>query len=250
MMFDKAHILSVLDLTSLSGSETDADIAALCAKAIQPFGHAAAVCIFDKFLTAAKLELPRNSGVRLATVVNFPKGEGHTAVADTATALAFGAKEIDFVFPYASFQAGKTAEAEHLTATLATLCHAGEAHLKVILETGEMNDDSIRATAQAAIRAGADFLKTSTGKTQTGATPEAAAILLEEIKASGKTVGLKVSGGIKTITDAQNYMRQAAEIMGEDWVTPQHFRIGSSTLLDALLADDGGSIEADTAAAA
>ena len=239
-MFDTAKILSVLDLAALGDTETDISVGRLCGAAVQSFGHAAAVCTFEKFLTTVKLNLPRDSGVVPAAVVNFPDGGGSTAVADTTTALAFGAKEIDFVFPYRAFQEGKTAEAESITATVATLCHAGDAKLKVILETGALDETTLRAAAQAAIRAGADFLKTSTGTTDTGATPEAVAVLLEEIKAAGKNTGLKVSGGIRTPDDARSYMQQAADAMGEDWISPEHFRIGSSSLLDNLLAEAEG----------
>lgn len=236
-MYAHRQIFSLLDLTSLNENDTPAVIERLCAQAKRPdLGQVAAVCVYPQFVAQAKRLLPEN--IAVATVVNFPHGEGDLAevAEETAKAIGQGAAEIDLVFPYRGFKSGSARHAERFAAVIAEECHTRGALLKVILETGELSPDEIRATSEAAIRAGADFLKTSTGKTAVGATPEAAQIMLQAIRDSGRRVGLKLSGGVREVAAAQAFMRQAEEVFGADYLNPQTFRIGASALADRLAA--------------
>lgn len=236
-MFSNEKIISLIDLTSLNDNDTHDVVRQLCQKAQTPNGHVAAVCVYPQFVATAKQTLPENSNIGLATVVNFPSGnEALTSVAtQTQQAIADGAYEIDLVLPYQNLQAGKQQEVSDFVKNIADICHAHQAKLKVILETGALSAEQIHLAAKIAIEAGADFLKTSTGKIKIGATPEAAAILLEEIRKSNRAVGIKLSGGIRDVATAQAYLQQAAAVFGEDWLCPQNMRIGASALLDALL---------------
>jgi deoxyribose-phosphate aldolase len=177
--------------------------------------------------------------VRIATVVNFPSGEEamKDVVRQTSIALDDGADEIDVVMPYRSLLAGDT---DAVVALLDAVRNAaGDALLKVILETGELVEpDAIRAAASLAIDHGADFVKTSTGKTRVSATPGAVRTMLEVVVSSGRPVGVKPSGGIRTFDDAVRYVSIADEVMGAGWTTPATFRFGASGLLDALLAEN------------
>ena len=173
----------------------------------------------------------------MATVVNFPTGDEPLAdvLAQTQQALADGANEIDLVFPYKALQQGNAAAGEAMCSQIATLVHQHSGSLKVILETGALSPEHIAQAAQIAIAAGADFLKTSTGKIAHGASLEASAILLDQIAQAKQPVGLKISGGVRDIATAQAYIAQAAANMGEDWVQPENFRIGASSLLKELI---------------
>lgn len=232
--------VSLLDLTRLEDDDAPAEIRTLCRRAHTPAGPVAAVCVYPRFIETAR-EVLREQGltgrVRIATVVNFPAGDqAPESVADAIrSALAAGADEIDLVFPWRALSDGDTQTGHELVAAGRAAC--GDHVLKVILETGELAEPGlIRQAANVAIEAGADFLKTSTGKVPVNATPEAARILLEVIRNSGKDVGCKVSGGIRTTEQAREYLDLAAEIMGAGWISPQHFRFGASGLLDDLLA--------------
>lgn len=229
--------IGLIDLTSLNDSDTPEQIEALCRKAVNY--KTAAVCIWPRFVGAARGWL-QASGVRLATVVNFPSGEEPVdkVEADIRQALADGANEIDVVFPWRAFLAGDRAGPELLLqrARIAT----GGKTLKVILESGAFPDQKRLAEAgQLAVRNGADFLKTSTGKIPAGATLEAARTLLQVILESGRGVdhplGFKASGGIRDVATAKAYVALAEEIMGKGWVSPAHFRFGASGLIDALV---------------
>lgn len=234
-MYAHRHIFSLLDLTSLNENDTPAAIERLCAQAVrEDLGQVAAVCVYPQFVAQARGLLAEN--IAVATVVNFPHGEGDLAevAEETVKAIGQGAAEIDLVFPYQGFKNGSARHAERFTAAIAEECHTRGALLKVILETGELTPAEIRAASEAAIRAGADFLKTSTGKTPTGATPEAAQILLEAIRDSGRRLGLKLSGGVREVAAAEAFMRQAADIFGADYLNPQTFRIGASALAERL----------------
>jgi deoxyribose-phosphate aldolase len=231
------RVLRCLDLTDLSDNCSDHAIDALCARAVTPLGPAAAVCVWPQLVGRAR-EALEGSPVRVATVVNFPAGgeDVERIVEDTGGALEDGAGEIDLVLPYRAFLRGEPAIARDMVAGVRDMVDQGRP-LKVILETGML--PSPRAIAEAsrlAIEAGADFLKTSTGKVPISATPEAVEIMLTAIREAGRPVGLKVSGGIRTLRDAALYMALADGMMGPDWATPQTFRIGASTLYDALLA--------------
>ena len=237
MNISKAKILSLLDLTSLNEDDTPAVIDALCRNATQSIGKVAAVCVYPQFVAQSRARLPESSGINVATVVNFPTGDEPLAdvLAQTQQALADCANEIDLVFPYKALQQGDTAAGEEMCSQIATLVHQHSSSLKVILETGALSSAEIAQAAQIAIAAGADFLKTSTGKIAHGASLEASAILLDQIAQAKQPVGLKISGGVRDIATAQAYIAQAAAKMGEDWVQPENFRIGASSLLKELI---------------
>jgi deoxyribose-phosphate aldolase len=180
----------------------------------------------------------KHERVRIATVANFPSGEEAPAKVRAAieAALADGADEIDVVIPYRRLIAGRPRTVTNLL-RMARDAIAKPAIFKVILETGEYpNEALIGEAARRAIAEGADFLKTSTGKSKVSATPSAARLLLEAAKAAGRPVGVKISGGVRTLADARAYIALADEIMGEGWVRPENFRFGASGLRAALLA--------------
>ena len=236
--------LSLLDLTELGESATDDDVVRLCERAVTPHGHVAAVCVWPRHVGTAAYEL-MTEPVGIATVVNFPSGDETVPHVVTATAevLRNGATEVDLVLPYRAFQQGAIEHVALMLSAVRTATTAARATLKVILETGELGDAAtIEAAARLAIDHGADFVKTSTGMTPVGATPEATEALLRVIAASDRPVGLKVSGGVRTLADAAVYLDQAEQVMGPSWATPATFRFGASRLLDALLdALDGRS---------
>lgn len=227
--------LSLLDLTDLSDNADEAGLAALCARAVGEPVPVAAICIWPRFVAQARTMLGR-APVRIATVVNFPQGEatGAEVLAETQGAVAAGADEIDLVLPWRAFLAGDAAGAEAMVGAVKEAC--GDKRLKVILETGEYPDlDKVRAASELAIAAGADFIKTSTGKTAHSASLPAARTMLEVIAAAGQPVGLKPSGGIRTLADAAGYLELADAIMGPGWATPETFRFGASGLHQVLV---------------
>ncbi|HEY5664918.1 MAG TPA: deoxyribose-phosphate aldolase [Ilumatobacter sp.] len=231
--------ISLVDLTNLADDCDDGAVDELCVKAIA--AGTAAVCVWPDFVARCAAALA-GTPVAVATVVNFPSGgeRPHAVGVVTERALADGADEIDVVLPYHAFASGDRARC---TAVLTTVRVAttGRALMKVILETGELVDaDLIRSAARLAIDLGADFVKTSTGKTPVSATPEAAEIMLREIAAAGRPVGLKPSGGIRTAADAERYLALAESVMGPGWPAPATFRFGASGLLDALVEAAGG----------
>lgn len=226
--------ISLVDLTNLDDRCSPAEVDALCARAAEH--HVAAVCVWPDFVPQAAAAL-RDSGVGIATVVNFPTGDErpYAVSAVTACAVDDGATEIDVVLPYRAFLAGDTTWASDVLRA-ARVASAGT-HLKVILETGELGtQDVIAEAARLAIESGADFIKTSTGKTPVSATPEAVGTMLAVISSSDRTVGLKPSGGIRTAADAERYLDLAGRALGTAYVAPATFRFGASSLLDALLA--------------
>ena len=237
--------ISLLDLTNLNETCDDAAIEDLCARAQTPYGNTAAVCVWPRFVKKAKSCL-EGTGIKVATVVNFPDGgEDLTAtLRETEQSLADGADEIDLVIPYKAFAIGRHGFAETMITRVRAAIPA-PARLKTILETGELKDTVlIRDASHMAIAAGADFIKTSTGKVPVNATPAAAEIMLKAIADSGKPVGFKPAGGVRTLADAEAYLAIAAQYMGPDWATPETFRFGASGVLDALIAAMEGKIEA------
>jgi deoxyribose-phosphate aldolase len=191
--------------------------------------------VWPAFVTQA-VELLRGSGVKVATVVNFPDGGAVVApvLDETVRALADGADEIDLVLAYRALLAGQSAIARTMVDAVRAAV-VPPAKLKVILETGSYpSAHDIRRAADLAIDAGADFIKTSTGKTEHSATVEAVRVLLEAIRDAGRPVGVKPSGGIRTVVDAEAYLSLADEVMGSGWVTPATFRFGASGLLDGV----------------
>ena len=239
-MTDRASIarraLGLLDLTDLSDTCMVADVEALCGRAVTPHGAVAAVCVWPRFVSTAKAAL-RGSTVRIATVVNFPSGDEaiDDVVRDTRQAIDEGADEIDVVLPYRSVLTG---DQERARSMLTGVRHAAPAPVmvKVILETGELPDEAtIAMCARLAIDCGADFIKTSTGKTTVSATTAAVDAMLDVIAHSDRRVGIKPSGGIRTLDDAATYLASADRIMGKEWVDASTFRFGASGLLDAIL---------------
>ncbi|MDP2008094.1 MAG: deoxyribose-phosphate aldolase [Rubrivivax sp.] len=230
--------LACLDLTSLNDNDTAADIQKLCARAQGMYGHTAAVCVWPRFAKLARSLLP--DSVAVAAVANFPDGSSdiERAVRDTREIVDAGAQEVDVVFPWRDFAA-----APALLAAVRQACTG--LRLKVILETGELQDElRIGHACRVALDAGADFLKTSTGKTPTSATPDAARVLLGAIAtdaAACSRVGFKPSGGIRTVADAALYIGLTRDALGAGAVTPQRFRLGASGLLNDIEAVLGGA---------
>lgn len=230
--------IPLIDLTSLNDDDTDDRIAKLCAAAPTPFGPVAAVCIYGRFVRTAKKHL-EGSGIRVAAVANFPAGAA--SLTDTGNEVrelvAAGADEVDVVLPYRQILAGNERPALDLLIAAREIC-GRKVTLKAILETGAYGEDRAKVTAAAelAIRGGANFIKTSTGKISVGATPFAATCILETIRRVGARVGFKASGGIRDATQAAQYLELADRIMGPSWATPATFRFGVSRLLDDLIA--------------
>jgi len=229
--------LGLLDLTQLGESDQAADADALCRRAVTPHGHVAAVCVWPRFVARCQVALA-DSGVRVAAVANFPAGILGVAAAESETRgiVDGGADEVDLVMPYRAWMAGQREAARDLIACCKAACGA-RVGLKVILETGVLGTpEAIREASLDAIRAGADFIKTSTGKTDVSATPEAAGVMLKAIRESGAGVGFKASGGIRNVLQADDYLALADDIMGSDWAGPGRFRFGASGLLESLIA--------------
>jgi deoxyribose-phosphate aldolase len=236
----RRKVLSLIDLTSLNATDTEASIASLCEKAQSSRGHVAAVCVYPRFARLVADNF-RDTEIKTATVVNFPEGTDalESVLIDISDALLAGAQEIDVVFPYPRYLAGERQYAHSFVASCKAAC-GDDAVLKVILETGALSDPAIIADAcYESFISGADFVKTSTGKIAEGATLEAAATMLLVIRhvhpQLKRRMGLKVSGGIKDMQQAAQYLELAEQIMGPDWVSPAVFRIGASKLVDELL---------------
>lgn len=235
--------IGLIDLTLLNAHDNERDIVRLCQRAMTPAGPVAAVCIAPPFVSLARQvldDLP-NHDIQLATVVNFPSGQQDLAqvIAETETAIADGADEIDVVFPYHAFMKGDLALAELLIAGTRQACGKDKL-LKVILETGVLvQPELIEQAAELAVEAGANFIKTSTGRATVNATPAAAKVLLTWIAEQDGNIGFKAAGGIRTASDAAQYMQLAIDVLGESWLSARHFRLGASSLLDDLLATLG-----------
>lgn len=231
---DIALAISLLDLTSLNASDTSHDISQLCHKA--KAHQVAAVCVYPEFVGFAR-EMLNNTDVSVATVVNFPHGDGSLdqLVEATETALAFGAHEIDLVLPYRQLMQGDLDFCREMLGAVKQASH-NFALLKVIIESGELKSPKlINQACELCLQSDVDFIKTSTGKVKENATLEAAGLILKAIRQSGKACGFKASGGIRTADQAFSYIQLARSIMGEDWVTPRNMRFGASSLLDSLL---------------
>ncbi len=232
--------LSLIDLTTLNDNDTDQNVIALCHDAKTAVGNTAAICIYPRFIPIARKTLKEQGTpeIKIATVTNFPHGNSdiEIAVAETKAAVAYGADEVDVVFPYRTLIAGD----EQLGFDLVKQCKeaCGEILLKVIIETGELKEERlIKRASEICIEAGADFIKTSTGKVPVNATPEAAAIMLKVIRDMGvaQRVGFKPAGGVRSAEDAKAFLDMAAEILGEEWIDAEHYRFGASSLLTSLL---------------
>lgn len=235
--------LSLMDLTTLNDNDTDEKVISLCQQSNTKFGSPAAICIYPRFIPIARktLQAQGNNHTKIATVTNFPHGNEdiEIAVAETKAAIAYGADEVDVVFPYKALIAGNSEVGFELVSQCKAVCNTANVVLKVIIETGELKTETlIRQASEIAIKAGADFIKTSTGKVSVNATLESARIMLETIRDLNvaETVGFKAAGGVKTTEDAARYLEIAAQTLGDTWINTRHFRFGASSLLDNLLA--------------
>jgi deoxyribose-phosphate aldolase len=235
-----------IDLTTLEGKDSHGRVRSLCAKAVNPrpgwpnVPSVAAVCVYPNLVPVAKESL-RGSSVKVASVATaFPSGLSSLEVklADTAAALESGADEIDMVIDRGAFLSGEQGTVFAEIVAVKQLC--GSAKLKVILETGELGTyDNIRRASDLALDAGADVIKTSTGKVGTNATFPTALVMCEAIRdfarRTGERRGLKVAGGVRNTKQALTYLVIVKETLGDAWLTPDRFRIGASSLLDDLL---------------
>ena len=238
--------IRMVDLTTLEGADTPGKVRALSAKALRPdpadpsCPPVAAVCVYPAMVPVAA-EVLRGSGVHLASVATaFPSGQAPLDVklADTRDAVAAGADEIDMVISRGAFLAGDYAKV--FDEIVAVKEAAGPAHLKVILETGELGTyDNVRRASWLAMLAGADFIKTSTGKVPVAATLPVTLVMLEAVRdfreTRGRQIGVKPAGGIRTTKDAIKYLVLINETVGDDWLSPDWFRFGASSLLNDLL---------------
>jgi deoxyribose-phosphate aldolase len=228
--------LACLDLTSLNDLDTESEIAKLCQRAQSRLGPVVAVCVWPRLAGFARAQLPAHIGV--AAVANFPYGnvDLDAAVRDTQQIVQAGAQEVDVLLPYKALIAGDDAAVSSLLNAVRLACPG--LVLKVILETGELKTpELIQLASQLALDAGADFLKTSSGKTPVHATADAARAMLSAITASPSArdhVGFKASGGIKTVQEAMVYEALTQQLLGLDTLTSKRFRIGASSLLNDI----------------
>jgi deoxyribose-phosphate aldolase len=238
--------VSMIDLTTLEGADTPGKVRHLCAKAVVPapelpeIPSCAAVCVYPTLVGIARQAL-EGTGVRAASVATaFPSGQASLDVKlrDTEDAVAAGADEIDMVISREAFLAGDDHRVMEEIVRVKEAC--GDAHLKVIIETAELGSyDHVRHASMISMEAGADFIKTSTGKAATGATPGTVLVMLEAIRdyaeRSGREVGMKAAGGVSSSKGALHMLVLVKETLGDDWLTPERFRIGASSLLNDLL---------------
>jgi deoxyribose-phosphate aldolase len=236
----------MLDLTTLEGADTAGKVRQLCAKGVCPaptmpeVPSVAAICVYPSLVPVAR-EALRGTGVRTASVATgFPAGQVslEAKLRETTDAIALGAEEIDMVMSREAFLAGDDGRVIEEITSVKDAC--GEAHLKVILETAELGSyDHVRHASMLAMEAGADFIKTSTGKATSGATPGVCLVMLEAIRdyvqRSGRLVGFKAAGGVSTSKSALHRLVLVKETLGDEWLTPAHFRIGASSVLNDLL---------------
>ncbi|MFO7193578.1 MULTISPECIES: deoxyribose-phosphate aldolase [Thermocrispum] len=238
--------ISMVDLTTLEGADTVGTVRSLCAKARQPdperpdTPRVAAVCVYPD-LVATAVEALEGTGIGVASVATaFPSGRSNLAVklADTKLAVESGATEVDMVIDRGAFLSGRYGAVFDEIRAVKQAC--GDAHLKVILETGELvTYDNVRKASWLALLAGADFIKTSTGKVQPAATLPVTHVMLQAVRdwytATGELRGVKPAGGIRSAKDAIRYLVAVNEVAGEEWLTPRLFRFGASSLLNDLL---------------
>ncbi|MGW5240013.1 deoxyribose-phosphate aldolase [Monashia sp. NPDC004114] len=238
--------IGMIDLTTLEGADTPGKVRSLCAKALVPdpldatTPRPAAVCVYGDMVATAK-EALGDSGIHVAAVATaFPSGRASMPVkiADTRDAVGAGADEIDMVIDRGAFLAGDYLTVFNQIAEVKQAC--GDVHLKVIMETGELvTYDNVRRASYLSMLAGGDFIKTSTGKVQPAATLPVTLVMLEAVRdwreLTGVQVGVKPAGGIRTAKDAIKYLVMVSEIAGDDWMSPDWFRFGASSLLNDLL---------------
>jgi deoxyribose-phosphate aldolase len=234
--------VSMMDLTTLEGADSNGKVSYLCRKARQPMAErydcppCAAICVYPNQVAHAVTELEGSSIPVASVATGFPSGQYPLDIRleDVKDAVNSGAAEIDMVISRGAFLEGDYARVSDEIAAVKQAC--GDAHLKVIFETGELQTyDNARFVSQLAIEAGADFIKTSTGKVSPAATLPVTLILVETVRdhflATGKKVGVKPAGGIRTAKEALQYLVMVKETIGDDWLTPDLFRFGASSLL-------------------
>jgi deoxyribose-phosphate aldolase len=238
--------IRMMDLTTLEGKDTPGKVRALAGKARRPdptdptIPHVAALCVYPNMIPTAAAAL-RGSGVKIASVATyFPSGQARLDVKlhDVRSAVEMGADEIDMVIDRGAFLAGDYAAVYDEIVAVKEAC--GEAHLKVILETGELETyDNVRRASVLAMAAGADFIKTSTGKVNPASTLPGSLVMMEAIRdfhsQTGRAVGMKSAGGIRTAKEAISYLVALYETLGPEWMTPDRFRFGASSLLNDVL---------------
>ncbi len=238
--------ISMVDLTTLEGADTPGRVSSLCAKAVRPDAtdptvpSVAAVCVYPDLVAHARSALV-GSRVAVASVATaFPSGRASLAVKlmDVRDAVAAGADEVDMVIDRGAFLSGRLGQVFDEVVAVKESC--GSAHLKVILETGELvTYDNVRRASWLAMLGGADFIKTSTGKAAVSSTPPVALVMLEAVRdfaeSTGRVVGVKVAGGIRSSKDAIRYLVLVNESVGSAWLSAEHFRFGASSLLNDLL---------------
>lgn len=230
------QLVSLIDLTSLNYGDDTKSIDDLCKIATTPYGEVAAICVYSQFAKHVKEQLQPSSKIKIATVINFPCGmtDLETTVLEIALAISRKVDEIDLVFPYHALLKGDAYTPNDFISIMRLACF--NKTLKVIIETGEIKDSElIELASDICVRNNVDFIKTSTGKVPINATLKASEIILKTIKQSGKKCGFKASGGIKTIAEATQYIKLASKIMGKEWITPDNFRFGTSSLLYDIL---------------
>lgn len=238
--------LSMIDLTTLEGKDTKGKVQQLCYKAMHPHDAlkniptVAAICVYPSYVNIAKKAL-QGSNIQVASVATaFPSGQSNLEVklSDTKFAVDQGADEIDMVISRGEFLAGNYQYVFDEIASIKEAC--GKAHLKVILETGELDTlDNVRKASEIAMYAGADFIKTSTGKIQPAATLPVTYVMFDAIKdfyiKTGKMIGMKPAGGISTSKIALQYLVMLNEVLGEKWMNKNYFRFGASSLANDIL---------------
>ena len=239
------RLIAMLDLTTLEGADTPGKVRSLCQKARQPdpdrdYPSVGAVCVYPPMVSVAREEVA-GTDVRVASVASyFPSGQAalDERVEEVERVRDAGADEIDVVMNRNAFLSGEYGRVHRELSALAEA--SGDAHLKVILETGELETyDAVRLASRIAMDAGADFIKTSTGKVKPAATMPVTLVMLEAIRdyhlETGRTVGMKPAGGIREAKPALRYLVMVKETLGDAWLTPERFRIGASSLLNDLL---------------
>jgi deoxyribose-phosphate aldolase len=238
--------IAMVDLTTLEGADTHGKVRSLCAKGRRPdptdpdCPSVAAICVYPD-LVATAVDALKGTRIGVASVATaFPSGRASmsTKLADVKEAVSAGATEIDMVIDRGAFLTGRYAQVYEEIVAVKQAC--GPAHLKVILETGELATlDNVRRASWLALMAGGDFIKTSTGKVTPAATPPVALVMLEAVRdferATGERRGVKLAGGIRTAKEAIRYLVLVKETAGEEWLTPDLFRFGASSLLNDLL---------------
>ena len=238
--------IRMMDLTTLEGADTPGKVAALASKAVRPdpsdasIPSVAALCVYPNLVPTA-VERLRGTGVKVASVATaFPSGQSptHLKVAEAQDVVEMGADEVDMVIDRGAFLSGRYAKVYDEVCQVKQAC--GDAHLKVILEVAELGTyDNVRRASLLAIAAGADFIKTSTGKLPGAATLPVTLVMLEAIRdvyeETGRVVGMKPAGGIRTAKQSVQYLVQLHETLGPDWLTPDLYRLGASSLLNDVL---------------